>query len=385
VSFRRNRQILSPSARILLVPEDSLYIAFRLLPILHRAGFAVDILCLEGDPVAHSRYAATVIQQRTVDDQSDYLAAMLKRPQQPWRSVIVVNELLVRRLLAANDPALLERWQPAARDSLVREFYSSKSGLEPARQAWHLPIPFSQTCSTLDEILNFGAGAGWPLIVKPPVGSGGDGVIKFSSPQAAAAGVAKLCFPVVAQQFIHGRSGTTEMLCSAGRPLAWLASHVTKTDCGQFGPSTARLFAGLPRMQPLVEEVARHTRFDGFCGFDWVEEKNTGKYYLVEFHPRASQGFRYGRFCGVDFSQAVGAWLRGNTQNFAPLTQLPGTSVAAHAFTSDFFRCLRQRDWHGLKAWLPGSSACHDVFWDDTPLFTAWAMQRCWRLFKKCF
>lgn len=201
-------------------------------------------------------------------------------------------------------------------------------------------------------------------------------MLKYDSADTVKSAVSHVRFPLLAQKYIEGRRGVVDMICSQGRVAAWLASYSTKRLNGPFGPSTARLFQAIPALQPLVEQVARLTRFEGFCGFDWLEENGTGRHYLIEFHPRPPSGFRFGRFCGVDFSAAVSAWLNGNAETFTPLVQSNGKAVAANYFTADLTRCLRERDWPGLKSWCPGNGVCHDVFWDDLPLFLGWAATR---------
>jgi len=139
----------------------------------------------------------------------------------------------------------------------------------------------------------------------------------------------------------------------------------------------------MPELQPMVEHLARLTRFEGFCGFDWIQEETTGRHYLIEFHPRATSGYRFSNFCGVNFSAAITAWLKQETEKFPTQVQPMGNPVAAHYFTCDLLRCFRQHDWQGLKAWFPGSGAVHDIFWDDIPLFAAWGIQRISQRFRK--
>lgn len=363
------------------MPEGSLYLAFRLPKIFRQAGWAVDLLCLQGDPVAHSRYVSRAIQEKTFEDLFGRLKMVLRDPARPWQSVVVAHEETVRRLVATGEVDLLKRWQPGALDPLTREFFLSKFGLAPAGVRWELPIPPSRTCRTRSEIEQFGEDCGWPVIVKPPGASGGVGITQYKSAPVLAAADARMDFPVLAQKFIHGHHGVAEMLCSGGRVLAWLTSYSLKRNHGNFGPSTARLFRPMPELQTLVERVARRTQFEGFCGFDWIEEASTGRHYLIEFHPRPASGFRFGHRCGVNFSAAVADWLGGEAGARGVRTQPAGTALAAHYFSSDLLRCLRERDWQGLRPWLPGSGARHDVFWDDLPLLVAWAKQRVLRQF----
>jgi hypothetical protein len=245
-------------------------------------------------------------------------------------------------------------------------------------------VPPTRVCQSVAEIAEFGRDVGWPIVVKPPHESGGAGVVKYVSLAELESNHSTLSLPILAQKYIQGRRGVVDMLCSAGWPMAWLASYSTKRCGGEFCASTARLFRAMPALQPLVEQVARFTKFEGFCGFDWIEEEATGMHYLIEFHPRPPSGFRFGRFCGVDFAAAITAWLKRDGAAFQPQVQVQGSSVAAHYFSVDLLRCFRQRDWQGLKSWVPGSGARHDVFWDDPLLFTVWVVQGSQRLFKTC-
>ena len=374
-----------PRPRILLIPEGALYLAFRLPRLFRKAGWAVDLLCVPGDPLARSRYISTPIQARTMDELFSRVQNILRDPHCPWQSVVVAHEGVARRLIATGDDELLRRWQPGAMDPVVREFLVSKLGLEAAHQGRRLNVPPSRVCRSWREIGQFGQDTGWPVVGKPPDESGGVGVVKYHSPEELEWNHSSLRFPILAQKYIQGRHGVVEMLCSAGRPLAWLTSYLVKRSGGEFTGSTARLFCSMPELGPLVEQVARFTKFEGFCGFDWIEEEETGSHHLIEFHPRPPPGFRFGRFCGLNFPTAIAAWLRRETEGFPPQVQAPGSAVAAHYFSGDLLRCLRQRDWRGLKPWLPGSGACHDVFWEDVPLLATWGAQRCWRLFKGCF
>ncbi len=370
--------------RVLLVPEGGLYLAFRLPRLFQSAGWDVDLLCLHDDLLAHSRYVGTTIREMNQDALFVRLQSLLRDTDRPWQAVIVAHEKIARQMMASGGSDLLQDWQPGAMDPQVREFLLSKFGLESASQRRELMIPPARVCQSCAEIAEFGREVGWPIVLKPPHEAGGAGVVKYISLEELESNGSTLTLPILAQKFIQGRRGVVDMLCSAGRPMAWLASYSTKRCGGEFHASTARLFRAMPALQPLVEQVARFTKFEGFCGFDWIEEEATGRHYLIEFHPRPPSGFRFGRFCGVDFTAAITAWLKRDGGVSPPQVQAPGSSVAAQYFSGDLLRCFRQRDWPGLKLWLPGSGTCHDVFWDDPLLFTAWVAQRSQRLFKTC-
>lgn len=370
-------------ARILLVPDENLYLAFRLPPIFRRAGWEVDLLCPAGNLMVHSRHVRTVIRTDSWGTLQLRLREILRDPDRPWDAVVVVDEDAMRGVVATGEVGLLKDWQPGALDFRVSEFLLSKFGLPAAAGLPGVNLPPTRVCHSVAEIDGFAAGTGWPVIVKPADETGGRGVVKFDSPRELAAAGATLTLPLLAQKYIRRQRGLVDMLCSAGRPLAWLASYSICRQGGEFTPSTARLFRAMPGLRPMVESLAQFTRFEGFCGFDFIEEAATGTCYLIEFHPRAPSGFRFGANCGVDFAAAAAAWLNSTVADFPARVQAPGTSVAAHYFTGDLFRCLRQRDWRGLGAWLPGAGTVHDIYWDDLPLFAGWAARRCGSVFRK--
>jgi hypothetical protein len=132
----------------------------------------------------------------------------------------------------------------------------------------------------------------------------------------------------------------------------------------------------MPTLGPLMEKIAARTRFEGFCGMDWIEEAGTGRHYLLEFNPRLTSGFRSAYACGLDCAPAVAAWVSEDLPSAAPLTLAVGRETPVHYFPTDLIRCLRQRDWKGLQHWLPGARSCHDWCADDFAVMLAWARQR---------
>src|SRR6185437_12459682 len=93
----------SRGQRVLLVPENALYLAFRLPKMFRKAGWEVDLLCLRGDPLAHSRYIGDCIQEKSFDDIFEQLQKILRDAQRPWQSVVITHEDIVRRLIATGD------------------------------------------------------------------------------------------------------------------------------------------------------------------------------------------------------------------------------------------------------------------------------------------
>ena len=121
-----------------------------------------------------------------------------------------------------------------------------------------------------------------------------------------------------------------------------------------------------PGMEALVARVAAATGFHGLCGFDWVQDAESGRIMLLEFHPRTPSGFGWGRYAGVDVPAALRDVI--NDQPLIARAPLPQADFQ-HAplccyFLAHVWFALR-RQWQDLKYWLPGANA---VSWRNIPV-----------------
>jgi len=53
------------------------------------------------------------------------------------------------------------------------------------------------------------------------------------------------------------------------------------------------------------------TGFHGFCGFDWIHNKDEDSIAVIEFHARPPSGFHFGSVCGVNFAEGIKSMLSG--------------------------------------------------------------------------
>ena len=93
---------------------------------------------------------------------------------------------------------------------------------------------------------------------------------------------------VNAQEFIPGREATSLIACWQGTVLASLHFEVlSKREAA--GPATVLRWIDDPDMKSAAEKLARRLNLSGFHGFDFMLEAQTGKAYLIEINPRATQ------------------------------------------------------------------------------------------------
>lgn len=93
---------------------------------------------------------------------------------------------------------------------------------------------------------------------------------------------------VSVQRFIEGCDANVAVSCSRGEVLAQIAAAVLQTR-GAKGPAAVIRLVENPQMEAAVEAIVRRLGLSGLLGFDFLIENRTGKAYLLEVNPRATQ------------------------------------------------------------------------------------------------
>lgn len=90
------------------------------------------------------------------------------------------------------------------------------------------------------------------------------------------------------QQFVSGREATSLVACWKGEVLAGLHFEVL---CEQeaAGPASVLRLIDNCEMSTAAEKMARRLQLSGLHGFDFMLERDTGKAFLIEMNPRATQ------------------------------------------------------------------------------------------------
>jgi biotin carboxylase len=187
---------------------------------------------------------------------------------------------------------------------------------------------------------------GFPAVLKANGTSGGDGVRIVRTPEEAARAFRALEAPpllaravkralfdqdmtlvwpsllrrryvVNAQAFVAGQEATSLVACSKGKVLAGLHFEVLlKQDAG--GPATVLRLIENAEMSTAAEKMVRRLELSGLHGFDFMLEADTGKAYLIEINPRATQIGHLTLGLGRDLPAALSAALSGEAVQAAP-------------------------------------------------------------------
>ena len=95
--------------------------------------------------------------------------------------------------------------------------------------------------------------------------------------------------PIVSiQQFVSGQDANVAVACWQGEVLAQVTAAVLKTR-GPTGPAAVIRMIENSQTSAAVKKIVRRLGLSGFAGFDFIIEPHTGKAFLIEINPRATQ------------------------------------------------------------------------------------------------
>jgi hypothetical protein len=207
-------------------------------------------------------------------------------------------------------------------------------------------VPKTEVVTNTDDLQKWSARMGFPAVLKANGTSGGDGVRivrtleeaarafrALEAPPLLARAVKRALFDqdmtlvwpsllrrryvVNAQAFVAGQEATSLVACSKGKVLAGLHFEVLlKQDAG--GPATVLRLIENAEMSTAAEKMVRRLELSGLHGFDFMLEADTGKAYLIEINPRATQIGHLTLGLGRDLPAALSAALSGEAVQAAP-------------------------------------------------------------------
>lgn len=122
---------------------------------------------------------------------------------------------------------------------------------------------------------------------------------------------------VNAQEYIEGTDATSAVACWKGKVLADLHFDVLNKQYSAGPASVVRLTEDAD-MPDAVEKMVCRLGLSGLHGFDFVRQARTGKAYLVEMNPRATQVAHLTLGPGRDLPAALHAAVSGEEIQEAP-------------------------------------------------------------------
>jgi ATP-grasp domain len=90
------------------------------------------------------------------------------------------------------------------------------------------------------------------------------------------------------QRFVHGSDSNIAVACWNGELLGAVSLDVLRT-CRQNGPAVLVELAQSQDMVNAARILVKRLNLSGLCGLDFITEYATGRSYLIEINPRATQ------------------------------------------------------------------------------------------------
>ena len=193
----------------------------------------------------------------------------------------------------------------------------ARAAFEELARKEGIRVPKTGVIADSDDLNRWAAVVGFPIVLKANCTSGGEGVRIVRTLEEAEQALLALQAPpllmraakraildqdttliwpsllrtrsvVNAQEFIPGHEATSLIACWQGTVLASLHFEVlNKRESA--GPATVIRWIDDPDMKFAAEKMARRLNLSGLHGFDFMLEAETGKAYLIEINPRATQ------------------------------------------------------------------------------------------------
>ncbi len=140
---------------------------------------------------------------------------------------------------------------------------------------------------------------------------------------------------VSAQAFVEGHEATSTIACWKGTVLAGLHFEVLRKGHAAGHATVVRLIENA-EMSAAAEKIVRRMGLSGLCGFDFMLESSTGKAYLIEINPRATQVGHLTLGGGRDLPAALYGAVTGQAIRVAPaVTENPIIALFPHEWARD--------------------------------------------------
>jgi hypothetical protein len=335
---------------VLVATTSRWYPTVRLAMALAKAGCSVEVVCPTGHPLVKTRAAAKIHFYHGLAPLHSFAAAIEEaRPD----LIIPGDDLATRHLhrLHARERShsdspicsLIERSLGVAEDFPI--VYDRATFMELAREQG-IRVPDTVAIANLDDLKDWMVKNGFPTVLKANGTSGGDGVRVVRTVEEAERAFCSLEAPprrlralkravvdhdatllrpaflrrqfvMSAQTFIAGREATSAVACWQGKVLAALQFEVINKRSAA-GPATVVRLIEDADMSSAGDKMVRRLNLSGLHGFDFMLEEQTGKAYLIEMNPRATQVGHLALGLGRDIPAALYAALSGKAVQPAP-------------------------------------------------------------------
>jgi hypothetical protein len=373
---------VTPSVLVVTMGTDAVAPA-RMPHELQRAGFDVALLAPRDSFAAHTAFADRIGHFPDGVTLHQWVQTLLGAMRDPAPALILPgDEVALRTLmrLVLDPPAgLLPQTREAIAGAMRRSLGDpatwidsiDKSRLFDVARRAGVAIPEGDVADTEDAAVAIARSLGFPVILRPSIGSGGLGTARCDSESGLRTAVriaprtdASLpgtAMRYVVQRFVDGRIVNRASVAWNGDEIAGITRGRLATHSGPFGPASVVEFMGVRAVRDAMRRLCGVLDLRGLVGGQFMLDPRGGPPLLIEMHRRMLPVTHSGTMVGVDLARALDAALAGRTWDGpVDLPQGPGLRLAL--FPQEFFR-------DPGSAWL--RTLPSDAPWGDPDLFAA--------------
>jgi D-alanine-D-alanine ligase-like ATP-grasp enzyme len=377
---------MNAAARVLLVSTATRWYGTARIPrALAKAGFEVTLLTPRNALAEASRFVTRVAYLADRTTPLDWIHAVAATVRAVSPAQIMPCDDMSFRLLAMlavspppqMQPALQAELAELVRASLGDPFFyraSVDNTLLPAAAARaDVAVPASGVVDSKEAALDFAAAHGYPVVVKRPFTTAGDGVRIVANASELASAIGDLATPklddlepdawrrVLVQKHIDGHVGYENVAAWQGQLLAGYGGDRLQTHGNVMAPGTVVRFRHAPELRAFSERLVQAFGMTGLFTSEYLIERTTGRPYLIEINRRVSPATHFGSVMNVDLCAALHAAMQGQ-----PLpTRAALDRDEEHIFVEFPGEWLRDARSHWLRDYPV------DVPWDDPELLEA--------------
>ncbi len=378
---------------ILIATTARWFTTARLATALSNSGCSVDVVCPSGHSLRNTNAVRNVHTYHGLTPLTSFTDAIAATHPD---LIIPADDIAVRHLHEIYQHAAKYGEAGVALRALIEKSmgapesfpiaYARAAFINLAREEG-VRAPMTEEISSIDELHDWIARTGLPMVLKANGTSSGEGVVIVRTVEEAERGFRKLQAPpmfiravkravvdqdmrliapvlfrrrntVNAQAFAPGQDVTSLVVCWKGEVLAQLHFEVVVKQ-RTAGPASVMRVIDNPEMSAAAVTMVRRLNLSGFYGFDFMLEAQTENAHLIEMNPRPTQVGHLALGPGHDLPAALYAALTGTTVRDSP--SLTNKSVIA----------LFPQEWTRNPSSPYLESAYHDVPWEDPDLIRA--------------
>ena len=181
---------------------------------------------------------------------------------------------------------------------------------EYAKQAG-VRTPHTETPESLQDAIRVLEELKSPVVIKPRIACNAHGQKIVDDPNNAVWEYGQIVkkynleeqLPLI-QQYIKGSLISTVNLAVNGEVKGNVVFRALRTVPTSGGTSSYRITVNSPEAEEFDARLIKHFNWTGFISFDYMEDENTGKLYLIDCNPRIAPGVILANFAGVDLMGA---------------------------------------------------------------------------------